>query len=87
MYTDRTGYCRILSPESKICILLADFHFTAPPSADLRRVYIIFSTARFKAVVHHLPYLEIVFNKKTKKPDIFLRHIPQNIPLIRPKIP
>ena len=38
-----------------------------------------------KAVLHHLPYLETPVNKKTKKTDILLRHIPQNIPLIRTK--
>jgi len=72
MDIERAGYCRILSPESKICALMANFHFAAPPSADLRRACIIFSTNRFKAVFHNLPYLEIPVNKKTQKPDIFL---------------
>jgi len=80
MDTDRTGYCRILSPESKICVLTTDFHSTAPPSASLWRVCIIFSANRFKAVFHHLPYLKIVVNKKNIKTRYFLCHTPKTLP-------
>ncbi len=68
MRTDRAGYCRNLSPRSKICVLIANSHPTASSDCQSQAGVAHSHNRRItKQFCINLPCLEILVNKNYKK--------------------